>query len=103
MSGSVFFTLLYGYGSAAELPEATHDGQQYSIYTWITFKHFLHDQGREQAHVRALQRFRVVFVCISTCSVPVLEPAPMLWDSAGDLLQISATGGDKQIKFSKTL
>lgn len=60
------------------------------------------NQWREQAHVRGMQRLRVRSVCISICSVPVSEPSPMLWNSAGDLLQISATGGDKQIKFSKT-
>lgn len=104
MSGSFFFTLLYGYRSAAELSEATHDGLQYRIYTWITFRHFLQATSEENKHMQGGCRdLRVRSVCISICSAPILKPSPMLWNSAGDLLQISATGGDKQIKFSKTV
>lgn len=43
--------------SAAELFEATRDGLQYIIYTWNTFKRFLHViSGVIQARVRGLRR-----------------------------------------------
>lgn len=95
MSGSFFFTLLYGTDLLLSFLRQ-HDGLHLRTL-------FACNQWSDTSTRKGAAETRVEFVCISIRSVAVLGPAPTPQKSAGDLLQISVTGGAKQIKFSKTL
>lgn len=58
---------------------------------------FACNQQGDTSTCKGTVKNRVVFACISICSVPVLAPAPTPWKSGGDLLQTMVTGGAKQI------